>query len=422
MSSLLGTTLLNGIATAVRLGCGLLVNKLLAVYVGPAGLAVVGQFQSLMAVVGAASGAVFSAGVTKLTAEHAADPPRQAAVWRSALSLGLCGAALCALVLLVLGDTIAQWLLGDPALAPAMLALAAAALLLALNAVLLSALAGLKRFRAHVAANVLTSVLGVAAAAWLLPRHGLLGGLVALVLAQAAAGLSAAAAFARVQRPRWRALIGRPDPATARSLRGYALMAATTALTVPLSMLAIREGLSQAGGAALAGHWQAMWKLSETHLLLLTTTLSLYFLPRFAEIRSGRELRAEVARGHRFVLPLVAATAGAIYLLREPLTLALFTPEFLPLVQALGLQLIGDVLKIGSWVPAYTMISHARSRLYIGTEIGFALLVTLACIAGAWRWGLPGAAAGYALTYALYWALLQQQLGVLARRLDATPA
>lgn len=199
-------------------------------------------------------------------------------------------------------------------------------------------------------------------------------------------------------------------------------MAATTALTVPLSMLAIREGLSQAGGAALAGHWQAMWKLSETHLLLLTTTLSLYFLPRFAEIRSGRELQAEVARGHRFVLPLVAATAGAIYLLREPLTLALFTPEFLPLVQALGLQLIGDVLKIGSWVPAYTMISHARSRLYIGTEIGFALLVTLACIAGAWRWGLPGAAAGYALTYALYWALLQQQLRVLARRLDATPA
>jgi PST family polysaccharide transporter len=422
MASLLGTTLLNGLATAVRLGCGLLVNKLLAVWVGPAGLAVVGQFQSLMAVVGAASGAVFSAGVTKLTAEHAADPPRQTAVWRSALSLGLCGAALCALVLLVLRDTIAQWLLGDPALAPAMLALAAAALLLALNAVLLSALAGLKRFRAHVAANVLTSVLGVAAAAWLLPRHGLLGGLVALALAQAVAGLTAAAAFARVQRPRWRALIGRPDPATARSLRGYALMAATTALTVPLSMLAIREGLSQGGGASLAGHWQAMSKLSETHLLLLTTTLSLYFLPRFAEIRSGRELRAEVARGHRFVLPLVAATASAIYLLREPLTLALFTPEFLPLVQALGLQLIGDVLKIGSWVPAYTMISHARSRLYIATEIGFALLVTLACIAGAWRWGLPGAAAGYALTYALYWALLQQQLGVLVRRLDAAPA
>lgn len=422
MPSLLGTTLLNGLATAVRLGCGLAVNKLLAVWVGPAGLAVVGQFQSLMAVAGAASGAVFGAGVTKLTAEHAADPPRQAAVWRSALMLGLAGAALCALALLALGTPIARWLLGDAALGPAVGALAAAAALLTLNTVLLSALAGLKRFKAHVAANVAASLLGVAAAAWLLPRHGLLGGLLALVLAQACAGLAAAAAFGCAQRPRWRALLGRPDPATTRSLRSYALMAATTTLAVPLSMLAIREGLTQAGGATLAGHWQAMWKLSETHLLLLTTTLSLYFLPRFAEIRRGRELAAEVARGHRFVLPLVAATAGTIYLLREPLTLALFTPEFLPLAQALGLQLLGDVLKIGSWVPAYTMISHARSRLYIATEIGFALLVTLACIAGAWRWGLPGAAAGYALTYALYWALLQQQLGVLVRRLDAAPA
>jgi PST family polysaccharide transporter len=161
-----------------------------------------------------------------------------------------------------------------------------------------------------------------------------------------------------------------------------------------------------------------MWKLSEAHLLLLTTTLSLYFLPRLAEIREGDELRREIARGYRFVLPLVVATAGAIFLLREPLTVALFSPAFLPLAQALGWQMLGDVLKIGSWIPAYTMISHARTRLYVATELVFAGLVTLACLAGARAWGLQGAAAGYAATYAIYWVVLHGQLGTLARRLD----
>ena len=193
----------------------------------------------------------------------------------------------------------------------------------------------------------------------------------------------------------------------------------TLSASMPLSQIVIRDGLTRMAGAEMAGLWQAMWRLSETHLMLLTTTLSLHFLPRFAEIADGGELRREIARAYRFVLPLVGATALTIYLVREPLTRLLFSPAFLPLAQAMGWQLMGDVLKIGSWVPAYTMISHARVRLYITTELGFSFLVAVACLTGARHFGLAGAGAGYAATYVLYWALLHWQLGRLARRLDA---
>ena len=416
--SLARTTLLNGCATAVRLGAGLVVNKLLSVYVGPAGFGIIGQFQSLMAMVGAASGAVLSSGVTKLTAEHGRDPAMQERVWRAALALGVGGAVVSGLVVLTLREPLARHLLGDAALAPALNWLAVAAALMALNTILLAALSGLKQVGAYVTANVAGSLLGVGAAAWLLPRYGLQGGLVALCVMQMIAGAATTLVFVRVRRSPWLGLVGRPDPAVMHALRGFAIMAATTAVAVPASLLVVREGLTRLGGPELAGQWQAMWKLSETHLLLLTTSLSLHFLPRFAEIRQGSALAAEVARGYRFVLPLVVITATVIYLLREPLTLLLFTPEFLPLVQALGAQLVGDVLKIGSWVPAFTMISHARTRLYVVTEIGFAALVAVACLLGARAAGLPGAAVGYMLTYALYWALLHWQLRVLVHRLE----
>lgn len=415
--SLAGTTLLNGLATAVRLVGGLVVNKLLAVHVGTSGFAVVGQFQSLMAVIGAGSGAVYAAGVTKLTAEHHCDPERQWATWRTAIFMGLIGAGVCATLLVVTAAGVAQHLLGDAALRPALWWLAGAAGLMTFNAVLLAALSGQGRIGTFVAANIGGTLLGVAVCVWLLPRHGLLGGLVALTISQAMSAICAMVGFARLQPGSWQRLVGRVDGELAHALGRFALMAAVTALSVPASMLAIREGMVRAGGLELAGQWQAMWKLSETHLLFLTTTLSLHFLPRFSRITCGDKLALEVGRAYRFVLPLVACTALVIWTLREPLTLWLFTPEFLPLTAALGVQLCGDVLKIGSWVPAYTMISHARTRLYVISEIAFSVLVTLACILGAYWQDLIGAAAGYAVTYLAYWSFVHRQLGSLTRTL-----
>ena len=87
------TSLLNGAAVATRLVAGLALNKVLAVYIGPAGFGVIGQFQSLVAMLGALAGGAFGNGVTKLTAERSADPARQLAVWRTAATFGLMGTA-----------------------------------------------------------------------------------------------------------------------------------------------------------------------------------------------------------------------------------------------------------------------------------------------------------------------------------------
>ncbi|MCU0768454.1 MAG: hypothetical protein MUD07_03355 [Burkholderiaceae bacterium] len=255
----------------------------------------------------------------------------------------------------------------------------------------------------------------------LVVQAGLYGALVAVAVGQAAASVASIVAFRHVWKGRWSALLGPIDRPAARALGGFALMAAASAVVLPLGHIAIREGLARLGGAELAGLWQAMFRLSDTHLLLLTTTLSLHFLPHFAEIGDGTLLRAAVAKGYRFVLPLVCATALAIWLLREPLVKLLFTREFLPLTEALAWQLVGDVLKIGSWVPAFTMISHARTRLFIASEVVFTLVQIAACLAFAARFGLMGAAIGYALTYALYWVFVHYQLGRLTTRLRPPP-
>ena len=414
--NLVKTSLLNGLAVLTKLVTSLILNKVLAVYVGPAGYAVIGQFQNLVAMVGTfASGAV-NTGVTKYTAEYQDDPPRQRAVWRTAATMGLIGAGVFALLLVVFRSPLARWALADEQLSSVMVWLAASLFLLVLNGLFLAILSGRKAVVPYVGANILGSIVTATTATLLVLKFGLYGALVALAISQALACAATAWLFQRTCRIRWRDLIGRVDRNLARALGGFALMSATSALVVPIAQLVIRDGLADRLGWHDTGLWQALSKISETHLMLLTTTLSLYFLPRFSEIRNAAELRTEVLKAYRFVLPLVLTSAVALYVLRAPLIRALLTPQFLPLTDVLGWQLLGDVLKVGSWVVGYTLVSHARTRAFVVTEFVFAGLWVFLTLAGAALDGLRGTAIAYALTFALHGATMVYLFGQLVAR------
>lgn len=404
--TLLKTSALNGVAVLTRVGTALLLNKVLAVYVGPAGYAVIGQFQSLVGMVmGLASGAV-GVGVTKYTAEYHAQPQRQLSVWRTGLKLGLGTSVAGALVLLLAHEPLAGWLLADSAYGSVFVWLAFALVLMVANGLMLAIMNGKKAIGAFVGANIAGSLINAATAVILVLSHGLYGALVALCIGQALAAFVTAWMFRRACAIPWPSLWGAFNPADAKRLARFALMAAVSAFVVPVSQVVIRDHLAGTLGWHTAGLWQALWKISDLHLMLLTSTLVAYFLPRFAELPAGPELRREVLRAYRLVLPLVVVTGGAIYLLREPLVRGLLTAEFLPLTEALGWQLCGDGIKICSWVAGYTMISHARTALFISTEIVFTLLLVGTTIIGAAVDGLRGTAIAYTATYAAYLVLM----------------
>lgn len=424
--TLLRTSLLSALAVLTRLATSLFLNKILAVYVGPSGYGVIGQFQNLITMVTTfASGAV-NTGVTKYTAEFGDDPRRQRAVWATASLMGLVGAVLFGCALLLAREPLARWLLGDAQRSGVVVWLALALPLLVLNGLMLAILNGRKAVRALVTANIVGSLASAAVAAALVMRWGLTGALIALAISQAIACGFTAWLFRHACGVRWRELFGRADGSVVRSLAGYALMAATSAIVAPLGQMIIRDRIAADLGWETAGLWQAMWKISETHLLLLTSTLSVYFLPRFSEIRVGSELRHEVFKGYAFVLPVVVLSACLLYALRQPLIAALLSRDFMPLADVLGFQLVGDVLKIGSWVVAFTMISHARTRAFVVTEILFTALLVVASIYLTQRHGLKGSAAAYALTYALYWAtmywMFERFASALPREGDDRPA
>ena len=404
--SLVQTSLLNGIAVVVKVASALVLNKILAVYVGPAGYAVIGQFQNAVSIIVSLAGGVVATGVTKATAQHFDDEAKQHAVWQTAIRFSLVASVMAAIPLLLMGDSLAQWLLHRADMSTVFVWLALTLPAMAASNLLLAIVNGKKEVGIYVTANIIGSLISMLVTGLLAFNFGLYGTLVAFTINPAIVLLATAAIVARRDWFKAKFLWGQMNLPALHELSGFALMGLISALTVPISYMFIRDHLTNSLGLSAAGYWQASWKISEIYLMLVTTTLSVYYLPRLAEIRTALELKAEIIKVYRFVMPVVAAGAVIIYLLRDFIIETLFTPDFLPMRELFPWQLAGDVIKIGSWILAYIMLGRAMVKLFVTTEIAFSILFVLLSWLFVDNFGLVGVSMAYATNYSLYWVAM----------------
>ena len=96
----------------------------------------------------------------------------------------------------------------------------------------------------------------------------------------------------------------------------------------------------------------------------------------------------------------------AVYLLRDWIIKLLFTESFMPMRELFLWQIIGDILKIGSWILAYLMLGKAMSKLFVMTEIGFSILIILLTYVCTNIVGFEGSTLAYMVNYALYWVVI----------------
>ena len=82
--NLLKTSVLNGIAVLVKTATMFILNKILAVYVGPSGYAAIGQFQNFIQMVTSFAGGAINTAVVKYTAEYGDNPNEQRKIWQNA--------------------------------------------------------------------------------------------------------------------------------------------------------------------------------------------------------------------------------------------------------------------------------------------------------------------------------------------------
>lgn len=397
------TSILNGIAVFIKMVTMFVLNKILAIYVGPSGYAVIGQFQNFIQVVTMFTGTAINNGIIKYTAEYHNDIFKQQQIWHSATKLILVISFIFSLLLFFSRGYLSSWIFKSEEFEYVFTWLAVFLVFFNVNTLLLAILNGTQQIQRLVVANIFGSLLSLVVTGIMAIQYGLSGALVAISIYQS---LNFFITFTLCRKVKWFSkgiVIRKSEFRIIKKLLPFALMAFTTIVLGNFAQIYLRNLIIQSFDLQYAGYWDAMNRLSGAYLMLATTILSVYYLPKLSILKKFNEIKKEIYFGYKTILPIAGVSSLIIFLFQKEIVSLLFSSDFLPMLDLMLWQLVGDVIKIGSWIVSFMMISKAMTREFIIIEAIFLLSIiplTYICIE---LFGFKGTSIAFALNCLFYW-------------------
>ena len=366
---------LNSLSVILKIGIGLITSKLLAVFVGPGGMALVGNLRNFLTSLESISTLGFQTGIIKYTAENEKNE-KQLNKIIATVFISLLGIAI--ILSCVLYFFASFW---DKAIfgnnfdyAIVFKALALVLPWYAISVFLLAVLNGLGQFKKVIWINIIGNAIGLLVSIGMIFQYKTLGALLSLVISP---GLMFLVTFYFINKEInfFKTIrLHQFDFQIIKNLSSYSLMALVSSVLGPLVFLAIRKNVIEIVGLEEAGFWETITRISTYYMLFVTTILSVYFLPKLAVAQNNLETKKVFWSFYKTILPLFIVGLVIVYFLRFFIVNLLFSNAFLPVTTLFFWQLIGDVLKVASLILGYQFFAKKLTVAFIIAE-SFSLTV-----------------------------------------------
>ena len=404
--TLFKTTLWTGISTFFKAGLMYFMWKIIAIYTGPAGVAIVEQFQNFLQIVRTSVVCGISQAIVKYISEYKDNENKKTAILSSAIVLVFIICVIVSIILVGFSAKISQVILLTDVYANLIKLVAASMLLFALNSLGLAILNGELEVRQYIYCISANTVLNFFITSYLVVYHGLYGGLIGFVLNQSLVFIFTLYFVAKGKRFKLQSLVQGVDLGSVKKLVKYSLMTSSTAFIVHAALIVVRQYIA---GTLLwedAGYWQGIMRLSSGYIIIMNMVFGFYYLPKLSATKNREELKTEVIRSYQLLFPLILVSVLIIYIFREPIIILMYSREFLHMAALFKYQLIGDVARMGTWLLCNILLAKALVKTFIVCEIFFSITYIIFTTVFVHYFGLVGAALGFAVNYMLYWIFM----------------
>lgn len=398
---LIKTTFFSGIITVIRISSGFVANKAIAIYTGTSGVALIGAFSNFISIVLTFSTGAINTGVIKYTAEYDEDDEKLKKLFSTSLKISLFCSGIVGGALLFFASNFSNLIFTTKLYVNPIRVLGLTIVLYSLNSLFISFLNGKKEIKAYTVVNTVGSVVSLMFTLLLVYFYKIDGALFALVLSQSIVFF---VTLLLIYKLNWFSLDyfkQKINKDIVKNLAHYSLMALVTALSVPVSQIILRNLLISTHGIQAAGIWQGMMRISDGYLMILTTALATYYLPKLSSLHTDKELRAEIIQGYKLILPVVFFSSLLIYLFRFIIIKTLYTTDFSQMSELFFFQLLGDFFKMATWILGYLILAKSMTKVYIITEIGSTVLYLLLGYLCINYFDLKGVSIAFAIIYFL---------------------
>ncbi len=381
-------------------GLSVLRNKLIALWLGPAGVGLNAIYTTTRDLMQAGAGLSLRTGAVReiAAAPAAARPKLEGAVRSVSRALALGGAALT----LALSPALSYWTMGTAAQwwCFALLATAVGA------AILLESDMAALQGEGHIAPLARVTLLSaVVATAVAVPLY--YGLRLQAVLPVYLIMTYSYALWAARERRRYC-----PRPARVPLRQAWRTMAPVLRLGLYLTAAGVLTQLASylfvvfmahADGTGGLGLYQAGFMLVNTYVLVVFSAITNEYYPRLASVAASRMRMAAFAAGEFKVAAWVLMPVVAVFVvLSEVVVRLLYSEAFLPVLPYVDLGICGVLPRAFSYCMAFVILARGDGRVFVATEAAGAVLGLACSIAGYRLWGFAGLGAGYVVEYVLY--------------------
>lgn len=385
-----------GFTAVLQLLSGVIINKIIALKIGPSGIAMLGQFANFRDMMTRFGTGSIGQGVTKYVADS---DYKDEEVITTASLFTLIVSLFIGLIILICSKFLSVFLFKTSEYQFVFYIFALTLTFFSLNNLLISIINGKRKFVFLARIKIANSIISLTISSLLSWFYLLEGALIAMAINTSIVFIVSLVMyfrngdlFIKVSKYYWSLLI-------LKKLLGFTLMTLTGVLLKPLIELFLRNYIIENASVLEAGLWESMKRISLYYTQIITVALGAYYLPKLSSLTENSAIRQEIFKGIKLVMPLFVILALFLYFTKGFVISFLFTEEFIAIKPLFLPQLIGDFFMLLSFMVAYLLIAKAMTKLFIITQVTMAAIRIILSVVFFNTWALEGILWANAMVY-----------------------
>jgi len=172
------------------------------------------------------------------------------------------------------------------------------------------------------------------------------------------------------------------------------------------TLLAVRARIIETQGAVVTGQFDAAWAISMSHATLVLGSMQSYYLPALSRTRLGPEKAGHISEVLTTSALVAAAVIAGLAVLKPWVLSALYASPFRPGARFLRWTLLGDYLKVASWIFSIPILARGDMKTFLAADLAaYASFAGGAVLFARWAGAAQGAAIGFAAMYVVHLAV-----------------
>src|SRR3990167_1679866 len=372
--SLFRTSFWTGLTTMLKVVLNYVMWKIIAVRVGPVGIAVIEQFQSFIQISRVSIPSGINEGIVKYVSEYQDNEKKKADIISNAMAMNIAIFGISFLILTVFSHYFSHLVFQTENHQRLIILTGSCIILFVINNFCLSLLNAHMEVKKYVVCMVANSLLNFILTSYLIIHYGLEGGLIGFALNQTLLGLFSAYLVVRSKWFNIKIFFSKINRDCIIKLAKYACIPLSAALLTPIASFFLTQYVVHSLSWESAGYWQAMMRLSSAYLIVMAMVFGFYFIPKFSSLKENSSLKKEIIKSHYAIFPLIIVGSLLIFLFKKQIIVIIYSTKFMPVIPLFKYQLVGDVARASTWILKNIFVAKAMVKVCITMEVIFILL------------------------------------------------